>query len=79
LEVHRQGSLAASGETTLAQLKRSPDELANWLFRANSFPTGCFLMTGTGVVPDDFTLTKGDAVNITIEGIGTLQNGVGLI
>jgi 2-dehydro-3-deoxy-D-arabinonate dehydratase len=79
LEVHRQGSLAASGETTLAQLKRSPEELANWLFRANSFPTGCFLMTGTGIVPDDFSLAKGDAVTITIEGIGALQNGVGMI
>jgi 2-dehydro-3-deoxy-D-arabinonate dehydratase len=79
LEVHRQGSLAASGETTLAQLKRNPEELANWLFRANSFPTGCFLMTGTGVVPDDFSLSKGDQVTITIEGIGALQNGVGMI
>ncbi len=79
LEVHRQGSLAASGETTLAQLKRSPEELASWLFRANSFPTGCFLMTGTGVVPDNFSLEKGDAISISIEGIGTLENGVGMI
>lgn len=79
LEVHRQGSLAASGETTLAQLKRSPEELAQWLFRANSFPTGCFLMTGTGIVPDDFSLAKGDSVTINVEGIGTLQNGVGTI
>jgi 2-dehydro-3-deoxy-D-arabinonate dehydratase len=79
LEVHRQGSLVASGETTLTQLKRSPEELAQWLFRANSFPTGCFLMTGTGIVPDDFSLAKGDAVSVSIEGIGTLQNGVGII
>lgn len=79
LEVHRQGKLAASGETTLAQLKRSPKELAHWLFRANSFPIGCFLMTGTGIVPDNFSLAKGDAVRISIEGIGTLQNGVGTI
>jgi 2-dehydro-3-deoxy-D-arabinonate dehydratase len=79
LEVHRQGSLAASGETSLAQLKRSPEDLASWLFRANSFPTGCFLMTGTGIVPDNFTLAEGDVVSISIEGIGTLQNGVGMI
>jgi len=79
LEVHRQGSLAASGETSLAQLKRSPEELAQWLFRANSFPTGCFLMTGTGIVPDNFSLAKGDEVTIRIEGIGTLQNRVGMI
>ncbi|MFM7628751.1 MAG: fumarylacetoacetate hydrolase family protein [Algoriphagus sp.] len=79
LEVRRQGSLAASGETTLAQLKRSPEELAQWLFRANSFPNGCFLMTGTGIVPDNFSLVKGDSVTINMEGIGTLQNGVGTI
>jgi 2-dehydro-3-deoxy-D-arabinonate dehydratase len=36
-------------------------------------------MTGTGVVPDDFSLSKGDQVTITIEGIGALQNGVGMI
>jgi 2-dehydro-3-deoxy-D-arabinonate dehydratase len=71
--------LAASGETSLAQLKRSPEELAQWLFRANSFPTGCFLMTGTGIVPDNFSLAKGDEVTIRIEGIGTLQNRVGMI
>ena len=79
LEVYRNGKLAASGETNLAQLKRSPEELASWLFRVNSFPIGCFLMTGTGIVPDDFSLVNGDQVAITIEGIGTLQNGVGTV
>jgi 2-dehydro-3-deoxy-D-arabinonate dehydratase len=79
LEVHRQGSLAASGETTLAQLKRTPEELAHWLYLSNSFPTGSFLMTGTGIVPDQFTLVAGDLVSISIEGIGTLENRVGMI
>jgi 2-dehydro-3-deoxy-D-arabinonate dehydratase len=63
----------------LAQLKRSPEELAQWLFRANTFPTGCFLMTGTGIVPDDFSLAKGDSVTINMEGIGSLHNVVGTI
>ena len=41
------------------------------------FPNGCFLMTGTGIVPDDsFTLQQKDQIKITIEGIGTLQNEV---
>ena len=35
-------------------------------------------MTGTGLVPPpDFTLTPGDLINISIEGIGTLTNTVG--
>lgn len=65
------------GETTLAQMKRTPEELVGWLFKEESFPAGCYLMTGTGVVPpDDFCLQPGDEVKITIEGIGTLVNGM---
>ncbi len=76
LEIFRDEKLAFAGETALTQLKRKPQELADWLFRANSFPIGCFMMTGTGVVPDDFTLGKGDKVRIGIEGIGVLENTV---
>jgi 2-dehydro-3-deoxy-D-arabinonate dehydratase len=79
LEIFREGKLAFSGETDLRQLKRKPQELADWLYRANSFPIGCLMMTGTGVVPDDFTLGEGDKVRIGIEGIGVLENQVGLI
>ena len=79
LEIKRARNLAFAGETTLSQLKRKPQELADWLFRANSFPIGCLMMTGTGVVPDDFTLAKGDQVRIDIEGIGVLENKIGEI
>ncbi|MDC3354970.1 hypothetical protein OAW17_05085 [Flavobacteriaceae bacterium] len=44
-----------------------------------NFPKGCFLMTGTGIVPtDDFTLKVNDRIEISIEGIGTLINEVGI-
>ncbi len=76
LEIFRDEKLAFAGETALTQLKRKPQELADWLFRGNSFPIGCFMMTGTGVVPDDFTLGKGDKVRIGIDGIGVLENTV---
>lgn len=76
LEIHRNGQIEASGETALSQMKRKPQELADWLFRSNSFPIGCLMMTGTGIVPDNFTLEKGDMVKITIDGIGTLVNTV---
>jgi 2-dehydro-3-deoxy-D-arabinonate dehydratase len=76
LEIFREGKSAFSGETDLTQLKRKPQELADWLYRANSFPIGCFMMTGTGVVPDNFTLNKGDKVRITIDGIGVLENSI---
>jgi len=48
-----------------------------FLYRETSFPHGCVLLTGTGIVPpDEFTLREGDAVAITIEPIGTLENVV---
>ena len=48
---------AFPGATTLKEMKRKPEELVDYLYRNNSFPHGCFLLTGTGVVPpDSFTL-----------------------
>ena len=56
-------------------MKRSLTELAGWLYREMDFAQGCFLMTGTCVVPpNDFTLMESDVVNISIDGIGTLTN-----
>jgi 2-dehydro-3-deoxy-D-arabinonate dehydratase len=73
--ITRAGAVVFAGETTLAQLKRTPEELAEFLYRDNTFPTGAFLMTGTGIVPgDEFTLKSGDEVAIEISGIGTLVN-----
>jgi 2-dehydro-3-deoxy-D-arabinonate dehydratase len=67
------------GRTTVAQMKRSFEELAEWLFRADDFPRGAFLLTGTGLVPsDDFTLVAGDEIAITISDVGTLRNRVGV-
>jgi 2-dehydro-3-deoxy-D-arabinonate dehydratase len=78
LQIERGSGIVFTGETTLAELKRTPQELSSYLFRDNSFPDGVLLMTGTGIVPDDsFTLAVGDRIRITIEGIGTLENCVG--
>ena len=77
IEILRGGTAAFSGATALDRLKRSPESLVGWLLRDNSFPSGCFLSTGTGVVPgDSFTLQSGDEIRITIPPIGTLANVV---
>jgi 2-dehydro-3-deoxy-D-arabinonate dehydratase len=77
LEIDRAGKSAFRGATTLAELRRKPEELVEYLFRDNSFPAGAYLMTGTGVVPpDSFTLAAGDRIRITIDAIGTLENTV---
>lgn len=77
LEIRRGGRAVSKGATSLSQMKRTPEELVEWLFRENELPNGAFLMTGTGVVPDDnFTLEDGDEVSITITGIGMLTNPI---
>jgi 2-dehydro-3-deoxy-D-arabinonate dehydratase len=77
LEILRNGATVVQGGTTLAELKREPAELLEYLFRELSFPHGVFLLTGTGIVPPtDFTLAPGDSVRITIDGIGVLENVV---
>src|SRR5215203_4446491 len=77
MEIVRGGEKVFEGATTLAQLRRTPESLVEFLFRDNSFPEGCFLLTGTGIVPpDEFTLQSRDEIRITIEHIGTLINTV---
>jgi 2-dehydro-3-deoxy-D-arabinonate dehydratase len=78
LVISRGGAEMFNGATTLAQLKRKPEELVEFLTREMGFPDGGFLMTGTGIVPpNEFTLLAGDRIAITIAPIGTLENTVG--
>lgn len=78
ITIEREQSSVFEGETTLKQMKRKPRELVDYLFRDQTFATGCFLLTGTGIVPpDSFTLKPGDAIRIAIDGIGMLTNTVG--
>lgn len=78
LEIVRSGQTVFEGETDLSQLKRDPEELVSFLYRECTFPDGCFLMTGTGIVPSkEFTLKKNDEIRITVEPIGALVNRVG--
>jgi 2-dehydro-3-deoxy-D-arabinonate dehydratase len=77
LEIIRAEETVFHGQTKLSAMKRTPQELVEYLFRDNVFPYGCFLLTGTGIVPpDDFTLAVEDEIRITIEPIGTLVNYV---
>lgn len=78
LEIRRGGGVEFAGTTSLAAMKRDFRTLVDFLYRETSFPDGCVLLTGTGIVPpDSFTLQPGDDTLITIDGIGTLRNTVG--
>jgi 2-dehydro-3-deoxy-D-arabinonate dehydratase len=77
LDIDRNNKKVFEGSIAIDQIKRTFKELAGFLFRETSFPNGCFLMTGTGIVPgNDFTLQPGDKVTINIGPIGTLINTV---
>jgi 2-dehydro-3-deoxy-D-arabinonate dehydratase len=78
IEILRENASVFHGAPTLENLKRNPQTLVDYLFRDNVFPSGCFLLTGTGIVPPDaFTLQPSDEIRISIEEIGTLTNVVG--
>ena len=77
LHIRRDGGEAFVGETSTTRMRRSPEDLASWLVRELSFTRGAVLLTGTGIVPpESFSLQRGDVVEITIEGVGTLVNTV---
>jgi 2-dehydro-3-deoxy-D-arabinonate dehydratase len=65
------------GSIAISQIKRTLPELVSFVYRECSFPYGCLIMTGTGIVPgSDFTLKSRDEINISIDNIGTLSNTV---
>ena len=77
LQITRGGTIEFSAAIALSEMKRDPQTLVEYLYRDQSFPYGCFLMTGTGIVPtDSFTLQRGDEISISISSIGALVNRV---
>ena len=77
LQILRDGKTVFEGDVAIDQIKRKLEELVSYLYRETTFPYGCLVMTGTGIVPSsDFTLKSGDEIRITIQHIGTLVNTV---
>ena len=77
LAIFRDGQVVFEQSTSAAEMARSLEDLVHWLGIDNSFPTGAFLLTGTGIVPEsDFTLAPADRVDISITGIGELSNTI---
>lgn len=77
LVINRQNQKVFEGSIAINQMRRSLEELVSFVYRECSFPKGCLVMTGTGIVPGhDFTLQSGDEIHISIDNIGTLINTV---
>lgn len=79
MQILRNGQPQYNDQVPISQMKRTHVELAAYLFRECDFPNGCYLMTGTCLVPDaGFTLQENDVVEITIDPIGKLINTVAI-
>ncbi len=77
LRISRSNEIVFEDSIAISQMKRTPEELVSFVYREASFPYGCLIMTGTGIVPgNDFTLQSGDIIAIAIDGIGELVNTV---
>ncbi|MXV15739.1 fumarylacetoacetate hydrolase family protein [Hufsiella ginkgonis] len=77
MSIFRKGETMYHDAVKISRMKRKHEELAGYLFRETSFEHGCYLMTGTCLVPpNEFTLKPGDVVEISIDAIGTLKNTV---
>ncbi len=75
LTIVRAGTVVWHGSTSTSQMRRSPGELVDYLFRAEYFPAGAVLSTGTGIVPEmGFTLQDGDLVTVAVQDVGVLTN-----
>lgn len=73
----RGGDVIYEGSVECSRMKRTLEELNEYLCRDNPIPLGTVVSTGTGIiVPNDLPLQEGDVVEITIDELGTLSNPV---
>jgi 2-dehydro-3-deoxy-D-arabinonate dehydratase len=75
LKIQRANETIFNGEANTSTMKRTLPELVEFLMRELDFPQGVILMTGTCLVPDDFTLQPDDIVQIQV-GELTIENWV---
>jgi 2-dehydro-3-deoxy-D-arabinonate dehydratase len=76
-QIIRNSKVIFSGEISSSKIKRTFDELTDFLCRDNPILPGTVMTTGTGImIPNEYALAPGDVVEIEIEGIGKLSNPV---
>ena len=77
LTIRREGAVAWHGQASTASLRRKFDDLVGYLMRADIYPDGVVLATGTCLVPPaPFSLADGDVVTVAVAGVGTLTTVV---
>jgi 2-dehydro-3-deoxy-D-arabinonate dehydratase len=66
MEIRRADETIFNAEASTASMKRMMPELVEFLTRELDFPQGVFLMTGTCLVPNNFSLQMEDVVIIQV-------------
>src|SRR5512136_987233 len=66
MEIRRADETIFNAEASTASMKRMMPELVEFLTRELDFPQGVFLMTGTCLVPHNFTLQMEDVLIIQV-------------
>jgi 2-dehydro-3-deoxy-D-arabinonate dehydratase len=75
LEIQRANKTIFAGDANTSSMKRTLPELVEFLTRELEFPRGVFLMTGTCLVPDEFSLQPDDLVAVQV-GEARIENRV---
>ncbi|MCY4535914.1 MAG: fumarylacetoacetate hydrolase family protein, partial [Bryobacterales bacterium] len=61
-------------------LRRTFEELVDYLTRSNKVPTPTVILTGTGIIVEqEAALKPGDVCSVNIPQIGTLSNPAALV
>jgi 2-dehydro-3-deoxy-D-arabinonate dehydratase len=74
ITIERAGALVYEAHASLDEMVRDPHELGAVLFSCYTLPVGAWLMTGTTLVPPEYSARPGDIFTVSIEGIGKLTN-----
>lgn len=80
LTIVREKQIIFHGEAGLAIAQQDMMHLTDYLGRCNAFPDGAVLLVGSGIaIPAAFSVSTGDSIRVSADGIGTLTNQVMLV
>ena len=79
-EITRGEQVTFSGSVSTSKLRRTFQELVDYLTRSNQVPTPTVILTGTGIIVEqEAALQPGDVCSIHVPQIGTLSNPAALV
>ncbi len=79
-QITRDGRVTFSGSVSTSKLRRTCEELVDYLTRSNNVPTPTVVLTGTGIIVEqESALQPGDVCTISVPQIGTLSNPAALV